>query len=181
VEHYIHDLLPAGELSEGRICLREEFAVGFGASALRDILKQGDDVVYGAVAVTQGPYRDDAVNDATILPSSALLQFIGIDLAGEDATELGDIRYHIIRVSEVYPGAMQQLTSFVAEDLADLVIDLEDPFRRRCDRHADQAQLKVTAKAFFRNSQSLLRLLECRNIQADRGQSCDVPVSIAEG
>lgn len=45
------------------------------------------------------------------------------------------------------PRQPQQLAAVVAQNVADLVVDLEDPGVRRGDRHADQSEVEVPVKA----------------------------------
>lgn len=101
-----------------------------GVLARGDVLNQGDEVVDRAVAAANHACSDVGVDDHAVLPDVALLEFIGVDFAGDGAIDAGEAARTVIRVGQFHPAFTQQFRARIAENIADGLIDF-DPLALR--------------------------------------------------
>ena len=70
------------------------------------------------------------MNDVAVFPDPTFLERVAVNLPGEDALKLRNVRSQVFGVRHFGPTFLEQLAPLISEDATKLIVDFNDSFSR---------------------------------------------------
>lgn len=123
--HLAQEAVGAGDRQQvGR--QREEGVALFQRPLLFGDVDQLGDQAFGRAAISAAErHRQQAADLTTVGMAVALLQVVGVDVAGQQLVDQGQVGGQVVRVRDLLEAARQQFVALVAKDAAQRGVDLD--------------------------------------------------------